>query len=428
MQVTQLSMFGEVLTLVSGDLPAEVLALPVARETCGVCGTVGVIRAFTSQAFWSPADRSEAETYLPCCEAECRSCVNVTGPDRDYSRCSECLHCEECCECWHCSSCCEPTRYATCDECDRCAHCCECQRCERCGNVADLCEECSYCWNCLERVGHPSYCDSRFGELVETRPYVAGAKSAAGHKFGVELEMTYPSPARALQILESVGLPIGSHYSDTSGWRAKCDGSVNGEDCEVVSPILCGADGLFQLEIALEALNANGARVDSSCGGHVHIDMTGSDGKDIAALLKLYRQSEAAIDRFLPADRRGSAGHRYCHSVQTRFHEELEEKLEQCETATQTDDTIYDYGRSRYYAVNVLAFTQHETVEFRSLEGCLNFSRLSAWILFLLALERGSKFGARPSSDLATLVETLRWYDLPRSAASELLKSVGVVA
>ena len=94
--------------------------------------------------------------------------------------------------------------------------------------------------------------------------------------YGVEVETIAPDTA-----VRNDGLRIGPYKRGIqvpylpAGWTAEQDGSINngngGHKCEIVSPILRGAEGLAQVAQVLRTLEAKGHRVNPSCGVHVHV-------------------------------------------------------------------------------------------------------------------------------------------------------------
>ncbi|MFN6301821.1 MAG: amidoligase family protein [Planctomycetota bacterium] len=114
--------------------------------------------------------------------------------------------------------------------------------------------------------------------------------------FGIEFETTLPSTDNT---------PIGPYHSGyqvpwlPTGWKAERDGSIRPENtsrkgCEFVSPILKGAEGVRQIENAIDQINARGGRVNSSCGLHVTISWHG-DAAALARLISLVGNHERAI-------------------------------------------------------------------------------------------------------------------------------------
>ena len=94
--------------------------------------------------------------------------------------------------------------------------------------------------------------------------------SANDIAFGIEFETTLPT---------SDNTPVGPYHNGTQvpwlpvGWRAERDSSIrtyaaNRKGCEFVSPKLKGYEGMKQVEDAIDAINAHGAKVNESCGLH----------------------------------------------------------------------------------------------------------------------------------------------------------------
>jgi hypothetical protein len=89
--------------------------------------------------------------------------------------------------------------------------------------------------------------------------------------FGVEIETIAPASAVAHD-----GLRIGSYRHGIQvpylppGWTAERDGSIRaidgGHTCEIVSPVLQGAEGLAQVAEVLRTLQAKNHRVNGSTG------------------------------------------------------------------------------------------------------------------------------------------------------------------
>ena len=100
--------------------------------------------------------------------------------------------------------------------------------------------------------------------------------NASEMTFGIEIETAAPESA-----LQNDALRIGSYHYGIQvpylpeGWKAERDGSIRSTDgghaCEIVSPVLRGAEGLAQVAEVVRTLEAKGHRVNASCGVHVHV-------------------------------------------------------------------------------------------------------------------------------------------------------------
>jgi hypothetical protein len=114
-----------------------------------------------------------------------------------------------------------------------------------------------WCRDCVRRYNR---------EQRRNRPQVTG------RKFGVEMEVILQDRYALERELRSRGLDV---YNDRythqvmNSWKIVTDASVMG-GYELVSPPLSGRAGLDQLKKACAALAACGARVNRSCGLHVH--------------------------------------------------------------------------------------------------------------------------------------------------------------
>lgn len=120
-------------------------------------------------------------------------------------------------------------------------------------------------------------------------------------KFGFELEFSGITRTKAIKTLSEVLGVEAPYYSnevyDQQGrkWKIVRDGSINpylgGDQNELVSPPLTYDDMDLVQEI-VRALRRAGAKVDSSCGMHVHIDLQPYNAKSLKNLIKFYSKYE----------------------------------------------------------------------------------------------------------------------------------------
>jgi hypothetical protein len=130
---------------------------------------------------------------------------------------------------------------------------------------------------------------------------VAQANTVSGdlisnRTFGVEAEFYNITPQTAIDALRAVGIvAVNAGYTHRimSEWKIVTDSSVTstgtgtGYGLELVSPILRGRDGLEQVAKALDALRNAGAKVNKSCGIHVHVGLVIS----LAAVYRAFLRS-----------------------------------------------------------------------------------------------------------------------------------------
>lgn len=200
-------------------------------------------------------------------------------------------------------------------------------------------------------------------------------------RFGIEIEGFGISKDQVRNALVAAGINVevfGYTHRHIQSWKIVNDSSVhNGNGWEVVSPILKGEEGLAEVIRVAEALDRAGAKVDRSCGFHVHVDAAGVTPAEMKALVERYARFEGDIDAFMPVSRR-AGNNVYCRSMQdyTQF---LGETNQGNSVFLRRIDE-----HKRYYKVNLHAVVRHGTIEFRQHSGTRNAQKISNWIEFVL--------------------------------------------
>lgn len=178
--------------------------------------------------------------------------------------------------------------------------------------------------------------------------------------------------------LREAGIPveIGSRNAETnSNWKLTTDGSIRGgHTFELVSPILCGEQGLEVLERVCWVLDAYNVKINSSCGIHVHFNASDFNLITWQNLILSYKHAETEIDKFMPASRRGNSN-TYCRSLRGFSDEDIR--------SAESIESLQRLFGSRYMKVNLEAYSRHRTVEFRQHSGTINFTKIENWIRFL---------------------------------------------
>lgn len=151
----------------------------------------------------------------------------------------------------------------------------------------------------------------------------------------------------------------------------KGDGSIRPEEGYFAAEltILCKRNDRSNLKRLTELLNHMGARVNKSCGMHVHLDqrdLIGTDGLvNKRAFNKRARNLGKALPMLasmVPASRRENS---YCRLIVS--------------------------ARDRYSAVNLTAFRKYKTIEVRLHSATTDFEKINNWIDLLLFISRSEK-------------------------------------
>lgn len=118
-------------------------------------------------------------------------------------------------------------------------------------------------------------------------------------KFGFEIEFSGISKRKAVEVLKTAlngTLHLGE-VKDERGrnWKIVYDGSVNringGDANELVSPPLMYED-MDLVQNVVRSLRRAGAKIDSSMGMHVHVDVQNHNAKTLKNLVKFYAKYE----------------------------------------------------------------------------------------------------------------------------------------
>jgi hypothetical protein len=197
--------------------------------------------------------------------------------------------------------------------------------------------------------------------------------------FGAEIECYNAGYRRATSALRSQNLHAeqeGWNHETRPHWKVTSDGSIAGNSpCEVVSPVLAGNDGLREMRTAMMALRETDARVNSSCGAHIHIGINGwIDEEGQARIIERWWLVNRAMEMLVLPGRRNN---RWCKRSSSRH----------CRIAAQNwRDGERQGQHDRYMDLNMQAWLRQGTFEVRLHNGSLNGKNHSAWVIFNQAL------------------------------------------
>ena len=235
-------------------------------------------------------------------------------------------------------------------------------------------------------------------------------------RFGIEIEtigQTRDAVARAIQTVvggtvQHIGSPACYDpydvvAADGRRWRVMADSSLNADrsrQAEVVSPILT-YDDLETLQEVIRAVRRAGARVDSSCGIHIHVDAARFDVGALRNLVKIVNKQEQLIEHALGITEARRS--RWCRGIDQSFHDKIERQrpsdLEEMNRAWYGyhNRAPQHYDHTRYHGVNLHNVWFRGTVEYRWFEATLHAGKVKAYLQFALALS-AKAIRARASS------------------------------
>lgn len=218
--------------------------------------------------------------------------------------------------------------------------------------------------------------------------------------FGVELEFLMPAHlyrdggrAEIARMIEAAGVPCRSesyNHSVRTFWKVVRDGSLDeNRGAEVVSPILKGEQGFAQLRKVCDVLTAAGCRISKKCGLHVHVGSSTEQLDFFKNLIKLYASAEDSLDSMVAPSRRGSEN-TFCKSLKYKVNYDRLEAARTIDDVTraigQTPGSDYTRSSGRYCKLNLQAFYQVGTVEFRQHQGTVEANKAENWVRLCLRM------------------------------------------
>lgn len=235
--------------------------------------------------------------------------------------------------------------------------------------------------------------------------------------FGVELETFGAGKVRLLNALAGQdGWHGGAHHGvaiDPKGrrWAAKGDQSINGANpAEIVTPVLKYED-MAMLQAAIRVMRAAGAKVNDSCGVHIHVGADQFDAPAVVRLVKYWHRKEALIKHALGTLIRRT--NTYCRDINAGgFIDRLDARRGRVRTMQQLHEVWYGgeaearvargyhYHGSRYHALNLHALQYHGTIEFRLFNATLHAGKVRAYVQFVLLVALhalNTRTAARPN-------------------------------
>lgn len=238
--------------------------------------------------------------------------------------------------------------------------------------------------------------------------------------FGLELEFSGIKRATAAQALAAyfntsvINAPSEGYdtrkVTDPKGrtWKIVSDSSLriigNGETCEMVTPKLKHED-IPTLQEVVRALRGAGAKVNDSCGIHIHIDAANHTAQSLKNLAFIMNSKEDLLVKSLDIKQ---ARQRYCQKSDQAFINKLKKSkvvnmasLNTCWYGHSNTSPMH-YDHTRYHMLNLHAVWYKGTVEFRMFNSTLHAGKVKAYINLCLAISAQAINQKRASADVTT--------------------------
>lgn len=228
--------------------------------------------------------------------------------------------------------------------------------------------------------------------------------------FGIEIEMTGITRSTAAKVIAGYFHTDATHvggcydaYSvrDNDGrmWKIMRDASVRCENrsgqnasslysVEFVTPI-CNYDDIETIQELVRKLCGAGARVNSSCGLHCHINAAPHTPKTLRNIVNIMAAKEDLLYKALKVN---VSREHYCQKMDTRFLDEINNRhpmsMEQFKSMWYDgeDYSYRHYDDTRYHALNLHSVFYKGTIEFRLFNSTLHAGEVKSAIQLSLAI------------------------------------------
>lgn len=229
-------------------------------------------------------------------------------------------------------------------------------------------------------------------------------------RFGIEIEMTGITRAAAAKVIagyfDTTATHVGGFYDsyavrDGQGrqWKVMSDSSIRAETrrgrtsnsdykVEFVSPI-CRYEDIEPLQEIIRKLRTAGAKVNDSCGIHVHVDASAHNVKTLRNIVNIMAAKEDLLYKALKVEVERQY---YCQKADTRFLDSMNNRRPK--TMDELERIWYNgrsgrhdhYDNTRYHALNLHSVFSKGTIEFRLFNSTLHAGEIKSYIQLCLAI------------------------------------------
>ena len=229
-------------------------------------------------------------------------------------------------------------------------------------------------------------------------------------RFGIEIEMTGITRATAAKTIakyfETRATHVGGSYDtytirDQQGrlWKCVSDSSIHAEArgdrvansnyrVEFVSPI-CVYEDIERVQEIIRQLRHAGAKVNSSCGIHIHVDASRHNPQTLRNVANIMASKEDLLYKTLKVN---ISREHYCKKADLRFLDEVNAQrpktMDHIERLWYNGESgrNYHYDDTRYHALNLHSVFSKGTIEFRMFNSTLHAGEVKSYIQLCLAI------------------------------------------
>lgn len=170
--------------------------------------------------------------------------------------------------------------------------------------------------------------------------------------------------------IETAACRFAERMENRTVFGAKYDATCSGREFD--SPILSGNEGLQVVRDFCDHAKRRGWTVDKGCGVHIHLGMQDEEIETVQRIAVAYLYTYPSWGKLVLPTR---LMNEFCFPPSTSARA----------LATHDDFRYYCSNANRYQFINLSAYIRHSTIEIRGLEGTLDKTLITNWLIAHLA-------------------------------------------
>ena len=194
-------------------------------------------------------------------------------------------------------------------------------------------------------------------------------------RIGVEIEVEYPKSKDSYNLIQ--------RNKVIPGWKMDFDGSLdNGAEYKALNKnkLYYDEESLTQIREIIALVKVHKGNIRPSCGLHIHIDMKDFTDKEIINIVKAFYKKQKNIVKQFKVLKKRLDEQNYLPKETLKLTPKIVNEIRK-DKAHKYDN---EYYTNRYYLLNITSLNEFNTLEFRHMNGSIQYKRIKSYIKWCL--------------------------------------------
>lgn len=193
-------------------------------------------------------------------------------------------------------------------------------------------------------------------------------------RWAIEIEVEFPSKKDSQKLINK--------HRIIRGWALDYDGSLdNGAEYRPKdrNKLYWNEDSIDQIKEIVGLIKAHRGHIKgSTCGFHVHVDMSKFTNKEICNIVKAYIKEQ---NKFYKEFNMLKCRQTYAEKIPKEVIKYLtENNIKKVKKEEFGYDEVHPYFSERHFSLNILSLNKHSTLEFRLFNGTIQVRRIKSYV------------------------------------------------